>query len=126
MPPPLCPRRIHSSFDSAQAARGVTRRGLTHKDPQPREDFLFRIRVNRRQRVVQHEDLGVDGDRARERRPLFLSARQRDTSFANHRVVALREVRDVLVETGDGGRMVDGVLALRLWGEAFRVAGRPR
>ena len=43
----------------------------------------------------------IDRDGARDRGPLFLAARQRDAALADHRVVALREIDDVLVETGD-------------------------
>ena len=39
---------------------------------------------------------------ARERRPLLLAAGQRDAALADDRVVALREVGDVLVEPRDG------------------------
>ena len=41
---------------------------------------------------------------ARERRALLLAARQRDAALADHRVVALRKIGDVLVEARDRRR----------------------
>ena len=40
----------------------------------------------------------VDGERARDRHALLLAARQRDAALADHRVVAVREVREVVAE----------------------------
>ncbi len=50
---------------------------------------------------------GSIGDGARDRRALLLAARERDAALADHRVVAVREVGDVLVEPGDGRRRQD-------------------
>ena len=63
-----------------------------------RQDLLLGVRVHRRQRIVQDQDRRVDHQRARERRALLLPARQRDAALADHRVVALGELRHVLVE----------------------------
>ena len=84
------------------AVRHDDRRPLAHDAAQPRQDLLFGVRVHGRQRVVQDQDPRVDGQGARERRPLLLAARQRDAALADDRVVAVREVGDVLVEARDG------------------------
>ena len=47
------------------------------------------------------------------RRALLLAARQRDAALADHRVVALREVGDVLVEPRDRRRLLDAPPTLR-------------
>ena len=53
-----------------------------------REDFLFRIRIHRRQGIVEDQDARVECDGAREGRPLLLSAGQRDAALADRRGVA--------------------------------------
>ena len=65
---------------------------------------------------------------ARQRGPLLLAARQRNPALADHRVVALREIGDVLVEPRDGGggddpcrRAIDGRSA-----EAFALRSAAR
>ncbi len=88
------------------------RRPLAHHAAQSRQNLLFRVGIHRRQRVVENQYRGIDDDRARERRPLFLAARQRDAALAHHRVVALGKVGDVLVETRDRGRGHDPFVTL--------------
>ena len=48
-------------------------------------------RVDRRGRVVEDQDARVDEQRARDRDPLPLAARERDPALADDRVVALRQ-----------------------------------
>ena len=69
----------------------------------PREDLLLGVGVHGRQRIVEDQDARIDDDGARERGALLLAARQRDAPLADHRVVAVRKVGDVLVEPRDGG-----------------------
>jgi hypothetical protein len=88
------------------------RRPLAHDGAQPRQDFLFGVGVDRRQRIVQDQDARVDDDGARERRPLLLTARQGNPTLADHRVVALRKIGDVLVEPRDGGGGSDLLVTL--------------
>ena len=79
-----------------------------HHAAQPRQDLLLGVGVHRRQRIVEDQDPRVDEQRAREGRPLLLAARQRDAALADHRVVALRERRDVLVEPRDAAAAARG------------------
>ena len=48
-------------------------------------------RVDRGGRVVEDQDPRVDDERARDRDPLALAARERDPALADHRVVAVRQ-----------------------------------
>ena len=52
------------------------------------------LRVERRGRLVEHEDRRVAQDRARDREPLLLAAREAVAALADDRVVALRQRRD--------------------------------
>ena len=63
--------------------------------------LLFGIGVHRRQGIVENQDARVDDDGARESRALFLSAGERDAALPYRRLVALREIGDILVETRD-------------------------
>ena len=58
--------------------------------------------VDRRHRVVEHEHARAGDERARERDPLALAAREVDAALADQRVVAVRQVVD---ELGDAGRL---------------------
>ena len=78
-----------------------------HDRAQPEQNLFFGVGVDRRQRVVQDQNAGIDGDGAGERGPLFLAARQRDPALADQRVVAVRKVDRVLVETRRRGRVRD-------------------
>ena len=57
-------------------------------------------RVDRRGRVVEQQDLRVGEQRAGERDPLALTARQREALLADDRVVAVGEPQDELVRLG--------------------------
>ena len=94
------------------AVRDDDRRPLPQDSAQPRQNFFLRVRVHRRQRIVQNQDARVDDDGARKRRPLFLPARQRDPALADRRLVAVRKVGDVLVETRDLGGGKDSTATL--------------
>ena len=83
------------------------RRSLAHHAAEPRKNLLFRVRIDRRQRVIEDQNWRIDDERARDGRPLFLAARERNASFADHRVVALRKIGDVFVEARDGGCLDD-------------------
>ena len=60
--------------------------------------------VDRRQRVVEDQDLRVGGQRARQRHPLPLAARQRDAALADQRVVAVGQHGEVGRQAGRLGR----------------------
>ena len=68
-----------------------------HRRAQPGADARLGRRVDRRGRVVEDQDARVDGERAGDRDPLPLPARERDAALADHRVVALRQALDELV-----------------------------
>ena len=67
----------------------------------------LRLRVERRGRLVEDEDRRVAQDRARDRDPLLLAAREAVAALADHRVVALRERRDQLVDLRRARRLLD-------------------
>src|ERR671937_673572 len=72
-------------------------RPAAHRLAQPEPDPRLGRRVDRRGGVVEDEDPRVDGERARDRQPLALPARERDYALADHRVVALRQTLHELV-----------------------------
>jgi hypothetical protein len=110
--------------DGRHAVRDDERRAPAHDVAEASEDLLLGVRVNCRQRVVEHQDRRVEDDRARDRRALFLPARQREPPFAHLGRVALREVRDVLVEPRHGRRSGDALVGGLAVGQAERdVAG---
>ena len=69
--------------------------------------------VDRRQRVVEDQDPRVGGQRAGQRDPLALAARQRDAALADQRVVALGQHGDVGRQAGRLGRAPDALVARR-------------
>ena len=73
--------------------RDEDRRAGARDAAQGRVDLLLDPRVDRRRRVVEQEDLRVGEQRARERDPLPLAARQRQALLADDRVVAVGEAR---------------------------------
>src|SRR5687768_11038526 len=100
-------------------------RAVAHDAAQSAEDLLFSVRIDRRQRIVENQDPGLAQDGTRNRRPLFLSARQRDASLADECFVTIGKTRDVIRQSGDrrclfnfrGFRVVDAerdVLLYRL------------
>src|SRR5439155_2529642 len=91
--------------DRGHSVRDDNRGPLAHDQAKPRENLFFRVRIDRRQRVVENENPWIDGDGACERRALLLTARERDAALAHHRVVALREIGDVFVEPRDRRRL---------------------
>ena len=93
--------------DRRNPVRHDDRGPLAHDVAQTGEDFFLCVGVDGRQRVVQNEDARIDDDRAGDGRPLLLAARQRDAALADHRVVSLGEVGDILVEPSHGRRVFD-------------------
>ena len=63
-----------------------------------REQALAHLGVNRRQHIIEDEELGVCVDRARNREALLLPAAQRAPALTNSGVQALREGLDIGVK----------------------------
>src|SRR5207302_4012336 len=82
-------------------------RPAAHRLTKAEADPGLRRGVHRRRRVVEDEDPRIDGERAGDRDPLALTARQRDTALADHRVVALRQPLDELVRLREAGDALD-------------------
>ena len=59
--------------DSRHTVRDDDRRPRAHDRAKPEQNLLLGVGVNRRQRVIQNQDAGIDGNGARERRALFLT-----------------------------------------------------
>ena len=67
--------------------------------PQMRENVRFGARVHSGQRVVEQQQRLFGQQRARDRNSLPLPARKRDAALAHHRFVAVREARDVVMQS---------------------------
>ena len=71
-------------------------------------------RVDGGGRVVEDEDPRVDGERARDRQPLALAARERDPALADHGVVAVGQLLHELVRLREPRDPLDlGVVEIR-------------
>src|SRR5437588_2115938 len=77
--------------DRREAVGDDQRRAAAHRLAQPEPDPRLCGRVDRRRGVVEDEDARVDGQRARDRKPLALAPRERDPALTDHRVVPLRQ-----------------------------------
>ena len=64
----------------------------------PGQDLLFRVGIDRGERVVKDQDLGIDHQRTGDCRPLLLPAGQRNAALPYRRLEPIRKVGDVLVE----------------------------
>ena len=74
---------------------------LAHRSAKPIENFLLRIGIHRRQRIVENENLRIDEQRACNGSALLLTAGQGNPAFTDRCVVSVRKSRDVLVQTGN-------------------------
>jgi hypothetical protein len=73
------------------------------------EDLRLDRRVDRARRVVQDQDARIPDERACERDPLALAARERVPAFTEDGVEAVRQVADEAVGSRDGGGAFDVV-----------------
>ncbi len=79
---------------------------------QARQNLLFGVGVDGRERIVQDQDARIHHDRAGQGRPLLLSAGQGDAALPDHRVIAFREIVDILVQAGDRCSGADALVPL--------------
>ena len=90
--------------DRRQPVGDDDRRPVAHDLAQPGADLRLGRGVDGRGRVVEDEDARIDQERAGDRDPLPLPARERDPALADDGVVAVRELEDELVRLrGLGG-----------------------
>ena len=104
--------------DRREAVGDDQRRPAAHHLAQAGADAGLGRRVDRGGRVVEDEDARVDGEGARDRDPLPLSARERDAALADDRVVSLRQALDELVRLREPRHPLD--LRVRQLGQAER------
>ena len=90
--------------DGGEAMGDDERRAARHQRIERALHERFVFRVERGSRLVEQQHRRVFQDRAGDRQPLPLAARQRDAALADQRVVALRQRLDEKVGGGaDGG-----------------------
>ena len=106
------------------AVRDQDRRAAGGDAAQRRVDLLLDPRVDRRGRVVEQQDARVREQRARQRDALALTTRERESLFADDRVVAVREPHDEFVRFGRARRGFD--LGRRRVGSRERDVGADR
>src|SRR6266571_1998268 len=80
---------------------------FAHDPAKLTENFLFRICVDGRKRVIKNQDLWLAQDGPRNGRPLFLPTRKRDSAFTNQRLESVRETSDIIAQAGDLRRPFD-------------------
>ena len=76
-------------------------------------DEALGLRVERRRRLVEHEDRRVAEHGARDRHALLLAAREAVAALADDRVVAVGERGDQLVDLGRPRGVLDLLVASR-------------
>ena len=72
----------------------------THQSVERLLDDRFVLGIHRRQRFVEDQDRRISQNRSGDCNTLSLTAREPDTAFANHRVVALGQQRNKLMRVG--------------------------
>ncbi len=70
-------------------------------------DDALALVIERARRLVENEDARIGDERARDRQPLLLAAREAAAALADDRVVALRQLEDEVVRAGELGRGED-------------------
>ena len=120
-----------AAFDDATVVHyqnlvGIDHRGQAMRDDQRRAilrdavelglNCLLGARIERRGRFVEDEDLGILQDRARDGHALLLAARQLEAALADHRVVAVGQTLDEIVDMRRS-RCLDDLI-----GRSFRPA----
>ncbi|MFO1080005.1 MAG: hypothetical protein U1E23_05175 [Reyranellaceae bacterium] len=90
--------------DARQAMRQDQGGAAAHQAVERLLDHRLVLGVDRRQRLVQHQDRRVAQQRPGDRQPLALAARQLDALLADHRGIALRQAFDEVVDVGRARR----------------------
>ena len=67
------------------------------------------MRIDRGERVVEHQDQRVASERARQSRALLLAPGEVDASLTQHRAVTLGKALDLLGELSNAGSRRDDV-----------------
>ncbi len=80
--------------DRRRPVRDDERRGGGEHPPKRGLDESLGVDIERRQRVVEHQHLGLRRNRAREREPLPLATREAEPLLTDLRVESLRQVVD--------------------------------
>ena len=101
MRPSVDDRDAVGERDRRGTVRDHERRPAGHHLRQRGADLVLLRRVDRRGRVVEDQHLRVGEDRARDRDPLPLAAREREAALAEHRLVALGQALDELRGAGE-------------------------
>src|SRR5277367_4808930 len=78
-------------------------RAALHQRPQAFLDQVLGFGIERRGRFVEHEDLRILHERARDRYALTLAARELDALFADDGAVASRTLLDEIMRIGVDG-----------------------
>ncbi len=98
-------------FDRRQAVRDHQRRASLHQRLERRLHVALRFGIERRSRLVQYQHRRILEQRARDRQPLALAARQLDAVLAHQRIESLRHLADEFHRVRGFGRGDDVRLA---------------
>ena len=79
----------------------------THQSVERLLDDRFVLGIHRRQRFVENQDRCISQNRSGDCNTLSLTAREPDTAFANHRVVALGQQRNKLMRVGRAAGLLE-------------------
>ena len=93
--------------DRAQTVRDGDDSAAFHQSLERFHHELLRFGVERGGRFVENEDGGIAHDGAGDADALALAAGKREAAFADHRIVAMRHLRDELVRIGHLRRLDD-------------------
>ena len=92
--------RAVGELDGREALRRDEHRLAFERRPQPLDEPPLRERVDRGERIVEHDDARAGDERARERDALALAAGEIDAALADQRVVAVRQLLRERVDAG--------------------------
>ena len=87
-------------LDGGQAVGDGDGAAALHQDPQRVLDEALGVGVDARRRLVEHEHVGREGERARERQQLALADRERRPPLPHRRIEPLRQPFDEAVRAG--------------------------
>ena len=102
------------AIDHARQAVGQDQgRAALHQPVERLLDHRLVLGVDRRQRLVEHQDRRVAQQRAGDGDPLALAARELDALLADRRLVALRQGQDEVVDVGRARGVLEVVVRRR-------------